>query len=521
MKLVFSFPRSLRLDIYIALALALMILQLATGTTLEFAELTFLATIFSVISINLAGGLRTVAGCCIAVVAWKVFLVSQVAKVFFGEPGQSNLEQPVLTMGVITVSMAAICLASLACVAFRPKRVVLRPVMDRDTLRKIAVIALMIGMGSFFAAQLLGVGEEGAVHLGGLAGLLRRISACAPLAIVAGTAYTILASQGRRLLSPYNVIPFAIQFGIGVLFTSKQGLFDPFFYMAVTGVAFGFAWRRWHLLTGISIAFIAFFVLFPFGQVTRNYTRGANIRETFKKTADFFEQNLHNRNFFVNQYLEYREGVADDDGGRYFDKPSGILERLALIKPADSLIAATLKQGTGGWETVNPGLANLLPRLILPRRYVDAPNILGFRAGIIGEDNNGTDIAFGFAAHAFYAFGWIGVGLASFFIGVLLIVITRVLTSGLPNSIWAVVFLGSYQHMIAEAEIGGVLQLLLYQTGWILAALFGVRQLAEVWRLGEQALRRQKRDAVMRSVSKSIGSDAPLATEPISRSVSL
>jgi hypothetical protein len=493
MKWVAKFPRAFRLDIVVVFALALMVLQLAVGTTLEFAELTFLAIFFSALAINFAGGLQAVAGCCIAVVACKTFLIAEIAKVCFGEPGQTNLEQPTITMGVMALSMAAICLASLVSISFRSRWVLLAPTQDDQSLKKIAIIALIIGIGSFFVAQFLGVSEEGAVRLGGVPGLLRRISACAPLAIVAGTAYTIQVSQGKRLLSAFNIVPFAIQFGVGILFTSKQALFDPFFYTTVTGIAFGFAWRRLHFLSGISIVFIAFFVLFPFGQVTRSYTRGANIRDTYKKTVDFFNQNLHNPNFFVNQYLEYKEGVEEDAAGRYFSRPSGLLERFSLIKPADLLVSATLKQGQGGWETINSGLADLLPRLILPRRYVDVPNALGYQAGIVDEDNNGTDIAFGFAAHAFYAFGWTGVALGSFFIGVLLIVVTRLLTSGLPNNVWAVVFLGSYQHMIAEALIGGVLQILLYQTAWTLAALFAVRLLTELWRLGEQVLRRQKR----------------------------
>src|SRR5262249_35250624 len=159
--------------------------------------------------------------------------------------------------------------------------------------------------GSFAAAQFLGVTEEGAVRLGGMAGLLRRISGCAPLAIVAGTAYTIQATQRRRLLGLYNGVPAAVQFGIGVLFTGQQALLEPFLYVALTGVAFGFPLRRLHFLTGISSVFIVLFILFPFGQVTRRYTRGANIVETYKKTVDYFDQNLHNPNFLVNQYLDY------------------------------------------------------------------------------------------------------------------------------------------------------------------------------------------------------------------------
>src|SRR5215510_11981009 len=104
MKLLLTLPRSLRLDISIGLALLLMILQLATGTSLAFAELTFLAVVFSVMAVNLDGGPRTLAGCCVAIVALQTFMIAEVAKVFYGEPGQSHLEVPLYTMGVMAVS---------------------------------------------------------------------------------------------------------------------------------------------------------------------------------------------------------------------------------------------------------------------------------------------------------------------------------------------------------------------------------------------------------------------------------
>src|SRR5579862_87235 len=177
MKLALSFPGRLRLDISLGLALLLMVAQLLTGTSFEFAELTFLAVAFSILAVNLAGGLKTLAGCCFAIVALKMFVVAEVAKVLFGEPGQSRLEQPIVTMGVEALSMAALCLASLVCFLFRPKKVLMPSVLDPELLRVVAVLSLVIGTGSFFVAQFTGVTEDGAVWIGGGSGVLRRISA--------------------------------------------------------------------------------------------------------------------------------------------------------------------------------------------------------------------------------------------------------------------------------------------------------------------------------------------------------
>jgi hypothetical protein len=475
LKLVLSFPGPLRVDVSMALATLLLVLQLAARTSLEFAELTFLGIIFSVLAVNLLGGLRSVAGCCVAVVALKMFVIAEIAKVFYGEPGQSHLQEPMVTMAVIALSMAGLCLAALVCHSFRPRHILFEPLVEPGALRLLAILGFVVGTGSFLLAQFYGVSDEGAVQLGGLGGLLRRVSACAPVAIVAGTAYSIIRSQGKRLFCLYNALPFFSQVAIGILFTSKQGIFDPIFYLVATGMAFKYAWRRSHLAFSIIVVLLSIFVLFPFAQVARNYTRGVNISDTFNKTISFFDENLRNPHYFVDQYQEYNEGIGEDDTGRYFETPSGLLERMSLIKPADSLIAATLKRGTSGWESITPGIVDLIPRILLPRRLVNVPNTLGYKAGFVDEDNYGTCISFGFAADAFNAFGWIGVGVISFLIGLLIIAVTRLLTSSLQANIWALVLLGSYQLSIAEVSVAGVMQIVIYQTAWTIATLYSFR----------------------------------------------
>jgi hypothetical protein len=378
-------------------------------------------------------------------------------------------------MGVMAVSMAALTLATLVCFPFHPKLRILPRTTDPGSLRVITLLSFIIGTGSFVAAQVLGINDEGAVYLGGGTGVLRRISACAPLAIIAGTAYTLVASQGKRVLGLYNAVPFCVQFGFGVLFTSKQGMMEPFFYLALTGMAFRFLWRRLHLIGGALVLFLALFVLFPFGQVTRNYTRGENILQTYLKTIDFFAENVKRPHFLLEQYQEYTDSVEEGDADRYFNKPNGFLERMALIKSADSLVAATVRKGTSGWDTLGPGLADLLPRKILPRPYVNVPNELGDKADMLTEDDFATCVSFGFAADAFSCFGWSGVAIISFIIGLVLLVVTRVLVDGIERNIWALVLVGAFQVGIAEATAGGVLQAILYQNAWIVVALLAIR----------------------------------------------
>jgi hypothetical protein len=154
---------------------------------------------------------------------------------------------------------------------------------------------------------------------------------------------------------------------------------------------------------------------------------------------------------------------------------------MSLIKPADSLVSATLKQGQAGWNTIEPGFEDLLPRVILPRRYVNTPNVMGYKAGYVDEDNQSTCISFGFAADAFGAFGWVGAALIPFFIGILIIGVTRLLTTAIPGNIWGIVFLVSYHQVIAEASVGSVVSIFIAQTAWNTVSLSGVVFAAQAW----------------------------------------
>jgi hypothetical protein len=384
-------------------------------------------------------------------------------------------------MAVMAWSGASLCLGALVCRAFKPTRVLFQPTLDPELLRIIAVLSFIIGICSLMGGHLAGETEDGAVRLGGVAGLLRRFSGCGPLAVISGTAYTLLTSRGTRLLSPYNAVPLLFQFALGMFYSSKQGMFEPVFCLVLTAIAFGYPWRPMHVTTGALGLLLALFVIFPFGQVARNHTRGLNLADTLQKNIDYFSQNLKNPTYFLDQYDEYKQGLEAEDSLNYFSKPNGVLERMSLIKPADTLIHATLLQGTSGWKTIGPGLADLLPRVILPRPWVNVPNDMGYKAGIVDEDNIGTCISFGFAADAFNSFGWVGVAITPFLLGILIIAVTRVLTPTMRYNIWGIFFFTTYNHMVAEAQIGGIINLFTSQTAWVVVSVLLILVPAKIW----------------------------------------
>jgi hypothetical protein len=456
--------------------------QCLAGTNLEFAEWTFLSIVLAGLAINLLGGLKTIAGCCVALIALKFLVIAQIAKVLLWEPGQYRLQQPLETGAVLTLGMAALVCAAWVTQLVPWKKSIFSPAVDPEFLRILSMTGFIVGLGAMVGSQWLGVREDGAIQMGGIPGILRRISLCVPIAIVAGTAHQIIQTQGRRIIGWYNGIPICAMFVLGNIMTSKQMAFEPFFFLILTGIAFHYSWQRKHLAWFVILLGLAVFVLIPFSQIARNYTRGAGMEETISKTIKFIHETYDSPGSIMRQYRDSVEKVEDDNDNLYYDRPIGWLERFSLIKPADSLVAATLKKGPSGWTTITPGIIGLIPRVLYPRSMqVNTPNYLGFKADILDEENLGTSIAFGFMADAFSAFGWLGAGMIPFLIGGLLFLISRLLVTTIERNIWGVFFLGAYQHVIAEANIEGVIGLIVYQTAWYLATCFVLILFANTW----------------------------------------
>ena len=95
------------------------------------------------------------------------------------------------------------------------------------------------------------------------------------------------------------------------------------------------------------------------------------------------------------------------------------------------------------------------------------------------EENFGTCVSFFFAGDAFSSFGWPGVAVVSFAVGLILIAVTRLLVTGFDQNVWAVMLLGAYQNQIAEANFGGVLQTIIYQTAYTVCTMLAIRLTAQ------------------------------------------
>lgn len=449
----------------VAGAFLLLMLQIVSGTEWVFAQLIFLFVVLAGYAANLLGGLRTLAGFCVIMIAMKIVVVSQVAKVLFWEAANHNLKQPWMTAGVLVVGMGSILAAAFVTTRIRVRRVLFRPNINLPYLQGVTWIAFVIFLIASPGYLVLGTGD-GYVQIGGISGVMKRLIPCGGIAVVAGTAHAILSSDGRRCLSRLNLPPILLMFFLGIYSASKEGMIAPFVYLGLTAAAFRFRIGPAHLLALVGFALFLQFVLFPFGQVARNQIRGYGFADTLVEIRSFASEYLDSSKGFQALYQRSDDGLDESMSNVYFDRPIDALERLSLIKTCDALVNSTLELGESKWETILPAFESLLPAAIFRRPYKNSANYLGIKSGIISEENEGTSISFGFIADAFSSFGWIGTALIPFALCLLLFTVTQFLTGRMEQNIWWAFFCGLYHHQVAEFNISGIFTLATYQNLW-------------------------------------------------------
>lgn len=437
---------------------ALFIMQLLTGTSLDFALLVLAFVIFTAAAVNGAGGPLTVSGFAIAMVGLKIVIISQWAKVFFGQPGDSYLDVPVLTIGVLTAGMISIWLAGLTVGPLMGRKKILKPMERSDLLLGLSVVVYALGLSSYLYVMFHGFDQmSGDVSVGGFVGLLRQLGFIYPVATIGAIAYTIIASGHKRSIGLWAAIPLATQFIFGILSTSKQMMFEPFLLYLLTCLAFDYKFKAKHLVLSSLIFIIMVTVLFPFAQLGRTFTRDNDPRQNLMLT------NIFIKDIFLNQEnLEEVETFIEDAAYKkqrflYYGRDMGLLDRMSLIEQNDELVRAVGEQGFSGWHTVSHGFKMLPPRLLYPDKPVyNTANYFGRKIETLSDEDYTTQISMGIIAEAYDAFGWLGVIVIPYLAMAAFILLFNTLSGNLERNIWTVFLIGIFQHNLVEATVSSI-----------------------------------------------------------------
>jgi hypothetical protein len=428
-------------------------LQLLAGTDPLYAFLVYLFVTATGIAFNTLGGLTTTTGFSLSMVALKIVLISQVAKVVFWQPADSYLEVPVTTILVLLVGIGSMLAGLLLAGDVRTRRAWLAPITDAKELRVGALVCLVIGTISAVVVLRAGLGTTTEGSAGGVVTLATVFVKALPFSIVFATAHTIVRTKGQRSFSPLVFVALAVSVSYALFQSTKQGVFETILYYFLACIAWRFSFRRAQVAAVLISILVGILLVWPMVQALKVASITSS---SLSERLELFEEAVSDIKS-VDDFLDARDDINEltsYERFEYYGRPVGWLERFSLIEQDDELVASTLDSGEMEWTTVGAALRTLLPTFVDPDKPTkDTGNILGQRIGFLAEEDDDTQVAFGLVAESFAAFTWLGVLIIP---AIMMFLFARTigrLSGTYAFNVWTVYLFGRLQHTFVEQSI--------------------------------------------------------------------
>jgi len=459
--------------------------QFLTGTDPVVALLLGIAMTAGLAAVAAAGGTRTLLGILNLALIGKFLLFGVTLKILVREPVDLNLEAPVETSLAMATGFVGVLLAS-AVQKFLPQpRRWLIPRLDRPDLYLVAAaVCFLIGYPAWYIGFASGFGGENKV--GGLLGILRTAGLLRHVTVPAIMLFLWSRGSNRFLSHPAVVVLSMVAVLVGVFSTAKQDILAPLLgILLVTYLRYGIWYRPTWVGAGVVVILYSA-LIYPYSQFVR-FEGGRDGGLTERAEAAYRVMSTLVTDADFRQSLLDQNKVWAASTGAFFDNP--ILrntERFTMVREADRLIAATkASQSFTGWRTITWGMQMLAPRFLFPDKPAYGPgNFLAHEAGgILSDDDDTTQISFGFMANLYNAFGILGVTLGS---ALLVLAFYKLLMLCVPNvlafNLWGVLFAMEFQHGLIEYPIGSLIAALVV-IPVLIAVSFMVLTLAKLLKL--------------------------------------
>ncbi|MEO8736456.1 MAG: hypothetical protein ABI380_07925, partial [Edaphobacter sp.] len=182
------FPEHIPLRYAIYFAALLCVAQLLQGTSASFSLCSFLFIVVATVAFNLAGGITRPSGAYIFFYAVLVVIFGLFWKAFLGEPADSNLTRPLLTIEASLGSITGMFMAVFISRKMTRKRALLGDMITDANMLNASMGCMIIGL--ILTLILTAVPFQGGSVLSALAQLNHFL----PLAIILGVVYQIRKS---------------------------------------------------------------------------------------------------------------------------------------------------------------------------------------------------------------------------------------------------------------------------------------------------------------------------------------
>src|ERR1700694_4034321 len=130
-------------------------LQLLQGTAPEFTIYAFIFIVISAVTFNLAGGFTRPSGSYVFFYSVLAVILGLITKAYLGEPADSNLRSPILTIKVYAGGITAMLMAVLLSRRFTRKQALLGNILKFKDLRTATIGCVAVGLLFFLTQSLI------------------------------------------------------------------------------------------------------------------------------------------------------------------------------------------------------------------------------------------------------------------------------------------------------------------------------------------------------------------------------
>ena len=448
-----SLPERIPLTYGFLFAGSVFLMQQIEHTALYFSSCCFLFIVVAIMGFNAAGGLTRPSGGYLFFFATLTLVVGLCVKILLGEPADSHLLRPHLTITVYLVGICTMSLTALASRRFSRKRPLLETAVTDSRMKAATAGCLVIGVLLTILTHTLDRGQGTAFSA------LIQINRFAELAIILGVIDSIRTSGGQRSVSIFVLLAMASLFIVnGLLSFSKEGMFSPIACWTVAAASESYRIRRGQLVFLVLGLFFVSYYLVPYSQYGRTVT-APSLFGNIAVAEHLFETLPTVRAVYLARQRQEDQGSSD-----YFDTPQGLFDRLEMVSVDDKLIDATVLRGPEGLFPILTDFEAVVPHVFWPNKpAILWGNVYAHEAGInISEDDFSTGISFSPVGEGYHLATWAGLLLLCPAIWGMAFLFFDSLCGDVRRSPWGLLVLIYFAHAAPEGYLGGVIYVTFY-----------------------------------------------------------
>ncbi|MBM4317959.1 MAG: hypothetical protein FJ116_10830, partial [Deltaproteobacteria bacterium] len=312
--------------------------QIIQGTSVAFASNILMFHLLCGMAFNFSGGGTTVFGWLVGLLSLRQVIISQWFKMFSWQPADQGLSSPEVTSQVYVLGMGMIVLVTLVDRYFRFERY---PIVKEDSFYFSPRLVEWLFVASLILNFYTSKRDSFSLILAPLLNALSYLGGLGILVLIAELNRTAWETKGKKIFNIRSVVMLSVLFALGILGTSKQGMFEPLFAVLVVAI---FQKIKIGIKSIATIAFIGLLMVFVFTPLSddgRNYIkRDQTLGVKVESLRNYLKENFSSFEGYSQYLRRLREQTIQRYSGEslYTSESTLLIERFSLISAADKLI---------------------------------------------------------------------------------------------------------------------------------------------------------------------------------------